>query len=332
MAKKIILFSILLLALLAGSSQAKLKLTLEPGATYFMGDTEYELYVGYSYDSAGTTIKEELRSLLEFPQDGILLGSSFYLYDPMQKDIWYLAASVHTNISSPSEKMLDSDWYGKQPYIPYTKFSYTESDVENRIINTDVHIARHIAQLNKTNIFLVLGFKYNYFKQNVSGYNGWQKVLDTVTNEYSDPITVGGNAPAIDYTLKIKQPYIGFNALFNIGKIENNMMAAFAPVFYSNEDDHLLRYKLSTSDGDGEGYLFNYSFKFDINPERNVYLKINTEYNYYQATGKQEQIWYDDEISGSEVIVPSGTKISGIPHQIEGSSFSIGAYLGMSFK
>lgn len=296
------------------------------------GDTDYSLRV--SDFSGDTTIASEL----VFPLDMTVGGASFQINNALDKTMWSVKFSFLTALSDPSDKMTDSDWLAILPYFGETLFSYTESDVKMSMYQLDLDATYRLINTDKFDISIAGGIRYQKIEQDIVGFEGFQ--LQRITDStFSDPIMFAFDDPALYYEIKITQPKIGTHIDYDpVQKLSFDVTALFAPVFFENLDDHLLRKKRSIADGDGSGFIGRLAAEYSFAGNANLkpFLQLSGEINTYEANGSQTQTWYEeveeyDMFSGEPVTIPAGTSISGIPHKVKGTQYRIGFSVGTRF-
>lgn len=335
------LFILLLVFTISSSARGQLEFSLSPSFSMLSGGTEYSLRAsGIFVDSSFTEVKQTIASLLEFPLGSKFGGFNFKLNPKFDRTRWQVNLSVHTSLTNPSAKMIDTDWDEALPYYTETKFSFTESDAELSMLNFNLELTYRVFKIKKTAVSFLVGVHYQKITQNIIGFDGWQKRLDA-NKVWSAPIFFSSDEPALDYEIKFTQPQVGILTAIEFSpQFITSAKAAFAPVFYSDRDDHLLRHKLSTSSGDGNGFLgsLNATYHFKNNPDiKRYFIALNIDYFWANPQGKQKQVWYDDELRYNreediyEVAVPKGTVIGGIPHFIKSSQTMLSLQIGISF-
>lgn len=339
---KIIFIAIILLFTFSSVS-AKLNLSFAPQFSYLNGKTEYSLDLegDYAVITTNDTLigYRVIRSLLEYPLDAPMGGVTVQLEKP---DLdWTVNGSFALSLGNPGDKMLDSDWDGFEPHYPYTLWSYTESDVEQTIYQFQVDIQKRIFNLNNSRVNLMVGFKYQKIDQELNGIDGYQVLFDQNAVAFSDSIVQFSGfdgVTVLTYEITYKTILAGISAdLHMSSQLSGNVQLLFSPTFYSDVDDHVLRKKLSVSDGDGPGFtgkgMFTYQFTRKGTQQHIPFISFGVEYQYIKAEGAQTQEWYEDvqeydPIAGQYEDIPAGTKFGGIPHEIKSTQFYIHAQIG----
>lgn len=341
--KKLALIFLIAISFSSISAGAQLEFSISPDFSLFSGQSDYSLILrGTEVDSATfTLISRTVESLLEFPMGSKSIGVDIKVNQRDVRDKWYLKISAKKSLTNPSEKMTDSDWDEASPFYGKTLFSYTESKVELDMINIKAEAGFKIARINRVTMMLVLAFNYIKMEQEIIGFTGWQRILNDTTHVWSDPINFSSDLTAMTYELTVKQPSIGLLLDYDItGRFSTGFGGSFVMTFYSDRDDHVLRNKLSTSDGDGTGFKLDGYLNYQLtdNPDKlNYFIRLGANYISTDPRGSQKQEWYDDESyydpdTGQDVIwVEKGTVYGGIPHHVNISLTTINIGIGVSF-
>lgn len=329
--RRLFLFIFLISCVLVSSSNGgeNIQFQFAPEFGFYSGETEYSLRVEYAFvDETSTTVDAAVASRLQFPLDAKLGGASLKMADPQDKYKWSIKIYYLTSLTNPSDKMIDSDWNKALPYYDETLYSYTESEVEMNMYAIGLDLTYRLFQLQKVAISLAGGFRYQKIEQDVIGYSGFQLPFQP-DNTYGDPIYFSGDEDAIYYEIKIKQPNIGVQADVDMNhNFSLAFKALYAPIFFNNFDDHLIRGKISTAKGDGKGFTGQFAANLIIPTSSDIkpFLGLVGEINTYEANGIQRQEWYIDEGD-----IPAGTVIPSIPHKVKGTQYLIGLKAGLQF-
>ena len=314
---------------------AKFFVKAEPEAGMLNGTTDYSLEIsGYITDTIDGTPyngKKEIGSLLEFPIDSWLTGGTLIIED--STGTWALYLGGRVALTNPADKMKDSDWDGFTPHYPRTLWSYTESDVEQSLSQFELSIRKRFSKSKSKSWSLIAGGRYQKISQDVIGISGYQRMFSPTAVDYDPPQyfeNLYDNVSVIEYEISYKSIILGFNTETILSpKISVDFTGLFMPTFYSDRDDHILRKKLSTSDGDGlggSGKLLLGFFPGTIN-NRKTFIKFGAEYTYYSVSGNQTQSWYETTSEAD-----AGTTITNIPHEITSKQLALSLSVGFSFK
>ena len=259
----------------------------------------------------------DIRSELEFPLDVTLAGVSLKLdYYTASGKNWGIEAGVITNVNYPSSPLIDQDWM-TFPGEFDDQFAYLESDVDLRMYLLTSEGYFRVIGTNWMSVSLLGHFTYQKIRQTAVGYEGWTTNLVTMGR-----LQVRGGERVIDYNVTYLSPQLGGKIAIDFGRgIGLEMKASAGFVFCSDEDDHLLRGKLSEADAIGFGCnaVAKLSLFPGFAPKRDFAIGFVGGFRYYHAEGNQTQRWYRGEGN-----ISAGTEISGIPHEFESYQYSIG--------
>ncbi len=108
-----------------------------------------------------------------------------------------------------------------------------------------------------------------------------------------------------------------------------NSRIAYTRAIISDHDDHLLRFKITESDINGNGLLADFGLRMDFGPtpSKGFFVEFNGDLTYIKASGTSTQSWYGDDPLSEED--DTGQILTGIPHEISTTQFRIGLVLGM---
>ncbi|MEW6411380.1 MAG: hypothetical protein AB1483_02775 [Candidatus Zixiibacteriota bacterium] len=345
MKKRIILLAVFVLCVFQlAHAEKKIQVSLAPTIGHSFGETEYILkfrsyildeFGEIAVDDFGNPIIYEVKSLLEFPMDVIFIGGSILMEPVLDKTLWSVETGVYTTVNDPGGAVTDSDWDSATSLWEETKFSYTESDATMSSLRFNIEVTRRLLTLGKLRVSALGGFRYQNIKQDIYGYEGWYRILDTVNFVYSsETYTQSGSGPVGYYEVTYKQPQIGLltSTEFPSG-MTLKLKTAFTPVWFDDYDDHILRNKESTADGDGAGFEGSLRARFKFSSLRAPlvpYLDIFADYMTLHATGYQTQTWYGDD-GATPDFDDTGLSVSNIYHEVNSTQYNIGFKLGLLF-
>ncbi len=345
MKKHIILSVILtLMAFQLSFAEKKVQLSLAPTLGHGFGETEYILnFRSYVLDADGEILVDasghpiiyEVKSLLEFPMDVIFVGASLLLEPVQDKTLWSVEVGVYTSVNDPGGVVTDSDWDSATSLWDMTKWSYTESDATMSSLRLNIEVTRRLLTEGKLRISALAGLRYQKIEHDIYGYDGWYRLLDTISYVYSSETYVqSGSGLVGHYEVTYKQPQIGLLTTAELSPdMTLKLKTAFTPVWFDDYDDHILRMKESTADGDGTGFEASLrarvkfsSFQAPLRP----YLDIFADYMTLNATGYQTQTWYGDD-GATPDFDDTGQSVSNIYHEVNSTQYNIGFRLGLLF-
>ena len=271
--------------LFTGSINAELEGSLD--LKRIKGYTQYEIggsYYGFS-------------SLLEFPLNHNFIGGKLKS-DILNSNFQY-KISGFTNITKKFGKMKDSDWiynFGAEG-----KDIYSESDAYlNRSYIFDFELS-YIMKLNK-NFTIIAKSGYKKQKLDYTIKDGVQYGSITETGEYiskENKFILEGEL--LEYKVNYKMPYLGIQFYHDNNNYDFKYGFNISPyVKATDEDDHLLRNKISYSKTQGRAYILNAKVDYKIFNN----LKFKTEFDYLsiKTSGTQNQYFYDDVRNTKEFI------------------------------
>ncbi|MEW5924739.1 MAG: hypothetical protein AB1746_12200 [Candidatus Zixiibacteriota bacterium] len=314
---------ILLTSFQIASAEYKTTATLSPVLGRGFGHSNYEMNTLVSADS----IVVYARSKLEFPMDVFWAGGSLeFNYISNGRTDWSGNISLVTNINNPTGKMKDSDWFSSPGYQEL-QFAYTESDVTMSAIMLNAELSRRFYSWSNASTYLTLGLRYQKIDQDIINFSGWQldENLEKVYYTYNDL--------AMLYTVKYIMPTVGLKYRLDINqKSSFAVSAAYAFTYAEDVDDHVLRYKISTADGTGAGFLGRINYYNELgkpNLQSRPFFSLYADFFTAKISTGQTQTWYgDDPISDED---DTGTVIKDIPHEITSTQFQMGLNFGLAF-
>ncbi len=308
-----------------------------PSVRYTFGETEYVMDIRQIDGELGVL---KLKSQLEFPLDGVLAGGTVGLHIARNnRPLWRFELGLWTNANNPGGTMYDHDWANFYTGT-YEKFSYTESDVEMNSLLIDLRGAYAIHSRPTWDLSLTGGYRYQHIYQDVIGFAGWQLDPETFERNYFD----FENLLGITYEINYHLPNVGLMLNADLGQRATLAVhGAGALAIASDEDDHVLRKKISTADMTGWGLLSGASLDYAPGGSAapGFFISLSGGLDYFSASGDQTQYWYEDETIDvynpeteqweEEVVVEAGTRLTGIPHDITSLQFHTGLKVGFRF-
>ncbi len=336
MIKKLFLTSVCLLLLFSNvKSEQKFEWNFSPILQKSWGHTEYELDIEFlTYDPDSVIISRQIISILDFPLDMFIAGAELEINSfDTSKNFWYVKAVGTINLTSPNESMTDTDWDKVLGRFD-TKFSYTESNAELSGLNLKIEAARDMFQLWGMKIGILIGINYQNLKFDINDYSGWQKPFDPINFVYTDSILIDSVIPALTYDIIYTTPYVGLISHNKLNKNSSlNLKAALQSVLVKDEDNHLLRKKISTSSGSGLGFLGGIDLKLKLansNSSLQPFVKFSGEFNLMKVETNQIQTWYGDDPATPDED-DTGEVSDPLPHIIRSQQISAGIQFGFSF-
>ena len=260
------------------------------GTEIMSGNTTYQ--IGYPVTlPSGTQLAGYFPfSKLEWPLDtwlaridaGLNIGES-----------WRINGVLKKNLSSPNDKMKDSDWITSSN--PGRLDIYSESNISKFdawIFDIDVEWA--FLKRQPWSLYAGLGYQYQKFNYDAKLIHQYSPSGLPGYDAYGDGRVM------ITYEMTYNMPYLKIGTDFKIkDKFTLDGSFAWSPIVKAkDEDHHLLREnggKNMTGDMDGNAYMINLSAKYNFTPSWFLkggfhYTKIDVDGEEYQIYGNGTQI------------------------------------------
>lgn len=250
---------------------------------YINGYTKYHI----SFDGGASELEFPLEAFLA----GINLGWDFR--NDQKQEIVRMEIKWLTNVSDGKGEMEDSDWIdddatflGIPGYHHSGKDIFSESDVKLRghIFNGNVAYNQWLIKI--FSIGPMIGYRYQIFDYDVknTGQIGY--------GAYDPYFTVSVRGSTLTYKIKYYIPYVGLSSNLVFGKVfKTNLSLCYSPwTVVKDEDNHLLRHKLSKSDTDGHALIGNLNTSLRL--LAHLYLSAGADYLWIHTTGTQYQSFY----------------------------------------
>lgn len=253
------------------------------------GDVTYEIGGDYS-DSEGDSGSYWFPvSKLKWPINAMMAGfdASVRPFNRLE-----LNGSFFHNVTNNlgSSKVEDSDWvfdpaiYGDTPDI------YSESDTDFRGYTGDIQarfwiIDRQYSNTSSFSLGVAAGFAYQHYYWEASNLDQWSP-----SGVYgADHTYVSGLIGT--YKAELFMPYLELAIRSKIGKVDINGTIGGSPYLrVKDEDDHMLRKRLMTTDASGYSVKAGLQANYNINPHWFVGARFNLLY--FKARGTQNGLQY----------------------------------------
>jgi hypothetical protein len=328
-------------------SSAALPLPAQDGWRFFLdggidgsfGRTNYDLEFLDPYDpGAGGA------SRLEFPLDGLGAGAGLTAEKVREgRADWVVHAEVVTNLTDPSGEMADYDWFTRVGF-PDAPFSYTESPARMRSLQAALQLEQRITAIGPFGIYLAAGYRFQWARQDIVGYRGWQYIWNENLNGTSldggtaeggyELFGVSGQEKALTYSITYHIPMMGIAARLDpLPGLSLDLLAGFLLPFARDVDDHLLRNKESTGTGFGVGYQVGLGVRYLFSDRARgpaPYIGLEAGLLGLHAPGTQVQVWYADDPSTVEVEA-NGDRIDDLYHLFTSTQVRIRLTAGVAF-
>ena len=251
------------------------------------------------------------------------LGNSGEFWSPLSElewplEVWMTSVSVgtvfgkfslngelSTNVSEDAGDMNDSDWgvlyldSGGDPYFsPYTKdiYSTTATTLEAMIMN--LKLRYKFFERPTFALAAGVGLLYENFKFKGRDTVQYSPSAIPIYGLPSDPYAATLQGLTIKYDVTYTVPYFELVATLGFsGKFGIEASLGYSPfVTAEDEDDHVLRGKLSKGDCEGSALLFEINGRYDISSHWFCNLSFN--YISIDTSGTQTQSYYAGELVG----------------------------------
>ncbi len=246
---------------------------------------------------------------------------------------WSFEASIAVNLLAPFGKMEDYDWW-MYTDIPKRLWSYTESDVSMTWLVLSAAWRMPLASGRWGRLDGVLGYRLQYVDQKVNGLNGWHTDEVPPYDDIPDGFFQDTYAKlALTYWVMWNVPTAGLAVTLKpVPGVAVGMEAGLAVPIVADEDDHVLRNKLSTAAGLGFGGYAELAVRYSWGKAESrvrPYLSFIAGMMALKANTLQTQAWYGDDpgYAGDE----TGMVISGIDHQISTKQFTVTLSCGAAY-
>ncbi len=221
------------------------------GTELMAGDTTYSIGGPVTYYDGSSEQGYFPWSKLEWPLDIWLARFSADL------DIgssWRIGGVLKTNVSDPSDPMVDQDWITESN--PGQLDIYSESNISDfSAFIFDIDVEWIFLQRQSWSLYGGLGYQYQKFD-----YDG-QLIHQYSPSGLPGYDVYGDGSVGITYEVTYSMPYLLIGTEFQI-TADFSMEGSFAyspSVTAEDEDHHLLRNRVAIGDMDGDAFMFNVS-------------------------------------------------------------------------
>lgn len=276
---------------------------------YIYGDSTYQIDFPWGNNRGYSELK--------FPIGNWVMGGTATLgIHP-----WYVNFEGLTAISEQSSgDMRDRDWINEMMFL----FSTTDSDAELELMIFDANLEYDIWRGgdfwedssfdNVEGRFSALaGFRYERLQYDIYRI----RTNDTGLELFPD-------TKVLDYEIRYAIPYLGVHSSYSatipdhdtnfFDRVGLDLKVCFSPqVIATDQDDHLLRHKISEGKTTGFGWLAGLNTFF--NTKNNWSCVLGLDYLYIETDGHQDQYWYGDD-PVTAITDDTGSRISNINLQI----------------
>ncbi len=279
MKKQVLVFLCILSMLMVGGSalaQSPLKFEFSFGPDYMMGDTTYQIG-GKVYDQFGNLTNRFWFPIseLEFPTDVMMATAALTVGSAT--DSWRINTSLSKNVTEDAGTMKDSDWVTN----PNTLDIYSESDADLDALAFDINADYRFFQRQNFALYAGVGFRRHDYDFDVKNMDQW----------YPSGLYGSGHeiipGKVLTYEVDFNLAYLTLGSQVDL----SNLFHLYAEIGYAyakstDEDNHLLRDRVSKGDYDGNAVLFNLAARFDLNPE--WFLTGKIDYQHIEVDGESD--------------------------------------------
>lgn len=258
------------------------------GVERLEGFSQYEIG-GFIQTPQGSGYVHFPISRLKFPLDVEILALSF----SRQLNSGLVELKFKQIQHSSRGTMEDSDWL----FDPSLLDIYSESDSQaDGSIFSFMYQRPFVSNTDKLKKFFELGLISQKFEFEAGNTRQYEYIdLDQAFNNQvrvplSTPVYTSIQGPTITYTVKYTIPYVAFSGDYQISPKSNlDARIGYSPMVSAKDDDnHLLRSKISTGDMDGKAVFYELGLSFRSND--NDKLNINFSKMTIDTSGRQTQV------------------------------------------
>jgi hypothetical protein len=236
--------------------------------------------------------------------------------------------------------MEDYDWW-MDPYYPKAAWSYTESDARMIWLLGSASWEPVLTSGGWGALAAVLGYRIQYVRQEANGYIGWQYLDLLPDNGPVGPDPTDGDGYPELYGVEYSDDYVVLTywilwnaataglsvSLLPVPGLSVRAEAGLAVAYVADEDDHVLRHKLSTASGLGFGGYAELEVRYSWGKARvRPFVLLSAEALAMKANTGQIQTWYEGATEGTP-----GTSDGPYDHQISTKQLTAALAFGIMF-
>ena len=232
------------------------------------------------YHISGVASGIEWASELEWPVNAALAEANL----AWRGSPWSFEVSLGKNLSKDTGEMKDSDWFFGEKQV------YSESDTSMEALFIDAGATYNLIRGPKWDLAVKGGYKYQNFSFSAKDLDQWYPLEPEKPHD-----VVAGTV--IDYKATYNIPYLGVvvegqpsEKLHLKGGLLLGMVSA------KDEDDHILRYKLSKGSTSGSALFFSLEGRYNFSSR--MFTKLSVEMADINTSGEQDQRFYAGEDEG----------------------------------
>jgi len=272
-------------------------------------------------------------SRLEFPDSQGEVGARVGIaIERNHRREWLIDATyLHSVLNFPGT-MYDYDWtkYSAYPKIPW---SYTSSQDSTSAWQSSIELARTLFSAGALSFALYGYFRYQYAYHVENTLSGWQYLWNSSKSAYDLYGISDQTQDVLEYTISSYAPGLGLLIdLAAVPRLHFALRACYTPVYASDQDNHILRTKLSTAAGWGNGTYADLAATLqlgDLAAAVVPYVALDGSFTYYSISTTQTQYWYGNADASNGA--PQGTTLTGISHVITSNQYELDVRFGFAF-
>lgn len=300
MTSRLLRAAVLAVLLVAASARAD-----EDGSEWQFEATVPLEYIGghTTYEISGRDASSSVRSELQFPIQGVLAGLRARFSPPRSPGgpLWAIEGSAQHTLTEATGTMKDSDWIDGAAELTEVGSAHAGRDIystskaflralvveaRGSVTYDLIHEGALTLRLAPLAGVLYQSFSYVVVDVNQVGYGPWAG--------YS--ATIGGRG--LTYDVAWRAPYVGVRAELQQGDLAGALEGWYSPLANAkDEDDHLLRSKLSKTDADGSAWQARAELRYAVS--RSTALAVQGAVLGFSATGTQTQSFYAGPDAGA---------------------------------
>ena len=282
------------------------------GVSYWAGDVTYDIG-GRAWDNSNNrwyNVEDPISELV-FPLDVVAVNIEASL---TVIEMFEVYAGADVAVTDPDSKVEDSDWQYGQKVI----YSESDSKLDAWSVDAGLRYWAYVQAFRAPGISIGAAPGIGYMKQNmewsVRNLDQWYPTRPDRPHDI-----VSGEVMTYDYEMDMI--YISANT-FVCNRLFRGDLSAGYSIYMKTKavDDHVLRYKKSTSDFDGNAFFVEAEGRFYFTEP--VFLFLKAAYMRFESDGMQEQEFYAGENAGwrakvdSEITSDQITGVIGVGFEI----------------
>ncbi|MEI6972433.1 MAG: omptin family outer membrane protease [bacterium] len=261
------------------------------GQGYWGGSATYSIGGELLSPQDGKKQLPDKISELKFPLGVVYVSLGGYL---QYKDSLDIHGSAMVNVTDPSAKMEDSDWGQFEGSSEDTLDTYSESDAGLTAVAADLGVHYWFlkaaeARKLKWAVGVGPGISYQHLDWTLSNLDQWYPSHPRVGHDY-----VGGDV--ITYKSDNVLPYVSASGKLKFKQLSGSIEIGVGAAFVSDEDDHLLRKILATTDMIGFGVKGAAEIRYEFSS--GVFVLAHLSALSITASGTEEDKDYGGEDPG----------------------------------